>query len=99
VFSVCGTDGFVPRDDRTGVGEGSVYVSEQFSASSVSAAQGWAGLSQEQREEAKQLFNRYGTAEGLRRLREMDPDGAAQFKRERREPPVRSEPDDKSSTQ
>ena len=62
-------------------------------------AHGWEGLSQEQREEAKQLFNRYGTAEGLRRLRETDPDAAAQFDWERREPPVPSEPDDKSSTQ
>ena len=61
-------------------------------------ARGWMGLSQEQREEAKQLFNRYGTAEGLRRLRETDPDAAAQFDWERREPPVPSESDEESST-
>ena len=61
-------------------------------------ARGWMGLSQEQREEAKQLFNRYGTAEGLRRLRETDPDAAAQFDWERREPPVRSESGEGSST-
>ena len=61
-------------------------------------ARGWVGLSQEQREEAKQLFNRYGTVEGLRRLRETAPDAAAQFERERREPPVRSEPNDEPPT-
>ncbi len=61
-------------------------------------ARGWEGLSQEQREEAKQLFNRYGTAEGLRRLRETDPDAAAQFDWERREPPVPSESGEGAST-
>ena len=61
-------------------------------------ARGWMGLSQEQREEAKQLFNRYGTAEGLRRLRETDPDAAAQFDWERREPPVPSESGEGAST-
>ena len=61
-------------------------------------AHGWEGLSQEQREEAKQLFNRYGTAEGLRRLREMDPNAAAQFDWERREPPVPSESGEGAST-
>ncbi len=61
-------------------------------------ARGWEGLSLKQREEAKQLFNRYGTAEGLRRLRETDPDAAAQFDWERRESPVPSEPNDEPST-
>lgn len=61
-------------------------------------ARGWEGLSQEQREQAKAFFDQYGTAEGLRRFREMDPEAAAGFERERREPPVHSEPDDKSST-
>ncbi len=42
---------------------------------------GWEGLSLEQREQAKQLFDEYGTAEGLRRLREMDPDAARRFER------------------
>lgn len=54
-------------------------------------ARGWMGLSQEQREEAKAFFDQYGTAEGLRRLRETDPDAAAQFEWEQREPPVPSE--------
>ena len=62
-------------------------------------ARGWEGLSLKQREEAKQFFDQYGTAEGLRRLRETDPDAAAQFDRERRKPPVPSEPSDEPSTQ
>ena len=48
------------------------------------AAQGWAGLSPAQREQAKQLFDQYGTEEGLRRFREMDPKAARQFEREQR---------------
>jgi hypothetical protein len=59
----------------------------------------WEGLSPEQRGQAKQLFDQYGTEEGLRRFRDTDPEAARQFERERREPPVHSEPDDKSSTQ
>ena len=43
---------------------------------------GWEGLSLEQREQAKQLFDEYGTTEGLRRLREMNPDAARRFERE-----------------
>ena len=61
-------------------------------------ARGWEGLSLKQREEAKQFFDQYGTAEGLRRLRETDPDAAAQFEREERKPPVPSEPNDVPST-
>ena len=45
----------------------------------------------EQREQAKAFFDQYGTEEGLRRFREMDPDTARRFERERREPPVPSE--------
>ena len=37
-------------------------------------ASGWEGLSPEQRDQAKAFFDQYGTEEGLRRLREMDPD-------------------------
>jgi len=54
-------------------------------AKSVEAG-GWEGLSSEQRENVKQLFDQYGTEEGLRRFREMDPDAARRF--ERRHPPV-----------
>ena len=42
-------------------------------------AHGWIWLSKEQRERAQQLFDQYGTEEGLRRLREMDPDAARHF--------------------
>ena len=60
-------------------------------------ARGWEGLSLKQREEAKQLFDQYGVEEGLRRFREVDPDAAAQFERERRKPPVHSELGEESS--
>ncbi len=49
------------------------------------------GLSKVQQELVKQFFDEYGTKEGLRLLREMDPDTARRFERERREPPVPSE--------
>ena len=42
-------------------------------------ADGWVGLSSEQRERAKRLFDEYGTTEGLRRLKESDPEAARQF--------------------
>ena len=61
-------------------------------------ARGWEGLSLKQREEAKQFFDQYGTEEGLRRFREMDPEAAVQFEREERKPPVPSEPNDVPST-
>ena len=63
-----------------------------------SVESGWEGLSFEQREQAKQLFDEYGTTEGLRRLREMDPEAARQFERERRKPSVHSEPNDEPPT-
>ena len=47
-------------------------------------ADGWEGLSSEQRKQAKQLFDQYGTEEGLRRLRGSDPEAAERFERERR---------------
>ncbi len=40
---------------------------------------------------AQQLIDQYGTEEGLRRLREMDPEAARQFERERKPPPARDE--------
>ena len=42
-------------------------------------------LSPERFSKAKQLFDQYGTEEGLRRLRESDPDAARQFERH---PPI-----------
>ena len=61
-------------------------------------ARGWMGLSLEQRDQAKAFFDQYGTEEGLRRFREMAPEAARQFERERRKPPVPSEPNDEPPT-
>ena len=56
---------------------------------------GWEGLSPERREKAKELFDRYGSEEGLRRLREADPEAAKQFERTRRDrDPVETERDE-----
>ena len=55
-------------------------------------ASGSEGLSPEQRDQAKAFFDQYGTEEGLRRLREMDPDAADRFERGRR--PTRDVPKD-----
>ena len=64
------------------------------------APQGWVWLSSEQREKAKQLFDQYGTEEGLHRLREADPEIARQFERRRIAPPNLEGPDnDVPSTQ
>lgn len=61
-------------------------------------------LSPERFSKAKQLFDQYGTEEGLRRLRESDPDVARQFEpdksrpgRERRPPLDREIPDEAES--
>ena len=51
----------------------------------------WEGLSPEQRGQAKQLFDQYGTEEGLRRLREMDPDAAERFESDKSRPPFREQ--------
>ena len=56
-------------------------------------------LSPERFDKAQQLINQYGTEEGLRRFREMDPKAARQFEWERRKPPVPSEPSDEPSAQ
>ena len=48
------------------------------------------GLSPDRFDKAQQLIDQYGTEEGLRRFREMDPEAARQFERERREPSVLS---------
>ena len=55
-------------------------------------ASGSEGLSPEQRDQAKAFFDQYGTEEGPRRLREMDPDAADRFERGRR--PTRDVPKD-----
>ena len=64
---------------------------EQVAAPLDREARGWKELSQEQREEAKQWFDRYGTEEGLRRFRDINPKAARQFEWEWRKPPVHSE--------
>ena len=51
------------------------------------------GLSPERFDKAQQLIDQYGMEEGLRRLREVDPDAARQFERERKPPPARDEPE------
>ena len=55
-------------------------------------------------DKAQQLIDQYGTEEGLRRLREMDPDAARRFEsgksrpgQERRPPPARETPDEAES--
>ena len=50
------------------------------------------GVSADRFDKAQQLIDEYGTAEGLRRLREMDPEAARQFERERRGAPSREVP-------
>ena len=53
------------------------------------------GLSPDSFDKAQQLIDEYGTEEGLRRLREIDPDAARRFERERRlEPSDSSRADD-----
>ncbi len=55
-------------------------------------------LSRETFDKAQELIDEYGTEEGLRRLREMDPDAARRFEsvprpgRERHPPPIREVP-------
>lgn len=50
------------------------------------------GLSPERFDQGRQLIDQYGTEEGLRRLREMDPDAARRFEREPRSVPSRDAP-------
>ena len=58
--------------------ETGVDVTHQAIPPSASAIMG-EGLSLDSYDTAKQLFDRYGAEEGLRRLREMDPEGVRQF--------------------
>lgn len=50
------------------------------------------GLSPERFDKAQQLIDQYGAEEGLRRLREIDPDAARQFERTQREQKMNTEP-------
>ena len=79
---------------------------EQSAKPSETTAHGWVWLSSEQREQPQQLIDQYGTAEGLRRLREIDSEAARRFEsdkarpgRERRNPPAHDTSDDAASTQ
>lgn len=57
-------------------------------------------LSRETFDKEQQLLDQYGMEEGLRRLREMDPEAAQRFEQERRSPPTREVPSEaESSTQ
>ena len=78
--------------------DGHVHEPPTLTAAKSVEARGWAGLAPEQRDQAKQFFDQYGTEEGLRRFREMDPEAAAQFEREQRKPPVPSESDEAASS-
>ena len=71
--------------------ETGVDVTHQTPPPSASTIMG-EGLSLDSYDTAKQLFDRYGAEEGLRRLQEMDPDAAERFERERR--PSRDAPKD-----
>lgn len=51
------------------------------------------GLSPERLGKVQQLIDQYGSEEGLRRFREMDPEAARQFERGRKPPPTRDEPE------
>ena len=53
------------------------------------------GVSAEHFDKAQQFIDQYGTEEGLRRLRKIDPEAARQFERERR--PSRDAPDKRQS--
>lgn len=75
-----------------------VHVHKPPTVGSVEA-RGWEGLSQKQREQAKQLSDRHGTEDGLRRFRDTDPKTVRQFEWEWRKPSVPSESDEESSTQ
>lgn len=80
------------------LGHGTDIQSPVPTAAKGVEAAGWEGLSSEQRGQAKQLFDQYGTEEGLRRFRDTDPEAARQFERERRKPPVPSESGEEPST-
>ena len=75
-------------------------LKKQFSPEGIEAELS-EGLSPERFDKAQQLIDQYGTAEGLRRLREMDPDAARRFERERRPsrdaPSGHTPPDDQTS--
>lgn len=64
---------------------------KQFSPAGIEAELS-EGLSAAPFDKAQQLIDQYGTAEGLRRLRESDPEAARRFEQERRSAPSRDVP-------
>ena len=67
-------------------------IEKQLTPQGIEAGLG-EGLSSDPFDKAQQLIGQYGTEEGLRRLRESDPEAARQFERERRPVPSRNAPD------
>ena len=67
-------------------------LKKQFSSEEIEAELR-EGLSPKRFDKAQQLIDQYGSEEGLRRLRDMDPDAARRFEREQSSPPVREEVD------
>lgn len=88
------------------VHHGEKYTDEPPTAENIERQLG-KEVSPERFSKAQKLIDQYGTEEGLRRLREMDPEAARQFEsdksrpgQERRSPPTREIPDEaESSTQ
>ena len=71
-------------------------IENQLTPAGIEAELG-KGLSPDRFDKAQQLIDQYGTEEGLRRLRESDPEAARQFERERRPVPSRDVPDEGQS--
>ncbi|MYE89328.1 hypothetical protein F4X33_10070 [Candidatus Poribacteria bacterium] len=105
------TEGILSPSDQPNMGEPTsppqsvVDIEKQLMPEGIEAELS-EGLSLDRFDKAKQLIDQYGTEEGLRRLREMDPEAARRFEsdkarpgRERRNPPTRDTSDDAASTQ
>ena len=89
----------VPPVDGTRIHPEGGHVHELPTAESQETQPG-EGVSPERFNKAQQLIDQYGTEEGLRRFREMDPEAARQFEQERRPTPAREVPSEvESSTQ
>ena len=81
--------GVLGKPDSVHLEKGHVHETPPVEGQEV---QKWEGLSSEQQEQAKQLFDQYGSEEGLRRLRKRNPEAATQFERRRNNLPSRNEP-------
>ena len=65
-------------------------IEKQFSSEGIKAEL-TEGLSSDRFNKAQQLIDQYGTEEGLRRLREMDPEAARRFESDKSSPPFREQ--------